>query len=568
MGRNGAVSFLTGMLLSAVLILGVSGASVFGVPLSVAALAIAAIVFLAARRSSLRPPSWLHMGFLAAFCLGLIPLSRELLAAGIREVVQCFAVFGVAFTLFASAGDGERRPAAITFATLSPLLMLWSLAGRFAGLAMPISDARLSLLLALTFPFLLDVLLRFKRKALALGAAFVLFGIAARHGGLLLCGLVGGVVCVLLYEKKQAPLILPFAILSIALASVATGGSAWQSLSPRNSDTGNLKRLFVEYEATPRAVAAAPVTGHGLGRYKEAIQRYFVRFPDPGDDRIIPDTNSTFALMAVEAGLPAAVLFLALLTAAARGAVARARKEAEASAVAGAALALALSGVFTGVLTRNTGIASAFVLGVAGAVGPRPAALRGWVAKVAAVAAVAIVCLAAPRHHEEPRPGLIILGPEADSAAQYWLVEAEQPSAAPDGAMTIAPANDASGNKVLAIPPEAGKGKGSATYMLDNVPAGPCTVWVRARWVDGCSNSIGCILLGNQIVISDEIFGRWHWVASARRIDLPGGRLELRLQNLEDGVMIDQILLSRDRRFVPHGIMPAAHRDTPRPPIP
>jgi len=568
MGRNRAVSVAVGILLSALLILDVSGASVYGVPLSMAALAITLILFLRRGKNALPPPSWLHVAFLAVFCLGLIPLSREHLAGGIREVMQCFAVFGVAFTLFASVRDAERRPATITFAALSPLLMGWGLAGRFAGLPMPISDARLSLLMALTFPFLVDLLLRFKWKALALVAAFALFGIAASNGGLLLCGLIGGVVCVFLRHKRQTALALPLAILSIVLAAVVTGGAAWQTLLPRNSDTRNLKRLFVEYEATPRAVVAAPMTGHGLGRYKEAIQHYFLRFPDAGDERIVPDTNSTFALMAVEAGPPAAVLFVVLLVAAVGRAVARARKEAEASPVAGAALALALSGVFTVVLTRNTGIASAFVLGAAAAVVPRPSAFRGWVPKVAAVVAVAVVCMAAPVRQGEPPPSLVIIDPQADKGAKYWLVEAEQPLATPDGAMTVAPANDASGNKVLTIPLGGGKGKGSASYRLDNVPAGPCTVWVRARWTDGCSNSIGCVLLGNHIVISDEIFGRWHWVASARRVDLPGGAVELRLQNLEDGVMIDQILLISDSRFVPHGIMPAPHRNTPEPPVP
>ncbi|NQT19105.1 MAG: hypothetical protein HQ592_05335, partial [Planctomycetes bacterium] len=507
---------------------------------------------------SLRGPLWLHVAFLAAFCLGLIPLERRHLGGGIREVVQCFAMLGVAWMLFASASAEERRPAIISLVIVCPFLMLWGAIARFASVPTPFSDARMALIVCVSFPFLINALLDHKLKLLAVPVAFALLVLGCRNGGLLLCGLLGGITCLLLKDKKQAPRLLLVAALPVVIGIIA-GGSTWQTLAPRNADTGNLKRLFVEYEATPDAVADAPLTGHGLGRYKNVIQAHFVRFVDPDDNKVAPDTNSTYALLAVEAGLPAALLLVVLIAAVAVRALQRARKDIEAAAPAGAALALLFAGLFTTILTRNTGITAALALGAATAVVVRPekASLLAWAAKAGTVVAVAAACLAVvllPR-------GLVIIESNFDDESEYWVIEAEQPAAAPDGTMTIALANDASGNAVLAIPQDAGKRDGSALYQISNVPAGPCTLWLRAYWEDGCSNSTGAVFRKDHMVITDEIFRKWHWVASPRQIVAPGESFQLRLQNIEDGVMIDQILFTQDRRFVPHGILRKAGND-------
>jgi len=557
------MSIVVSILLPVLLVLDVGGVSVLGVPASMGMLALI-VVLLAVKADSLRAPSWLQVAFLAAFCLGLVPAARGHLAAGIREAAQCFAVIGVAWVLFASAAPAQRRIAQTAFIGIGVLLMLWSVAGRCVGLPMPFSDARLSLILCLSFPFLVGVLVRLNWKQYTVPVAFVLFLIAGRNGGLILCGLAGGLACIVLSEKKRAPRLLLICIVSILLAQVVADSSAWQTLAPRRRETGNLKRLFVELEATPAAVAAAPVTGHGLGRYRYVIHDYFARFADPDDNRVVPDTNSTYTIMATEAGLVAALLFVILVFGTALRVVWRARHDTAAAPAACAAAALAFSGLFTVILTRNTGMAAALVLGAATAALHRPAEASRWAYKPLAVLAAAILCLGANTLYrgvpKQTSSGLIILNPETDSDVEYWLTEAENPLAPPGGAMTIAPANDASGNSALAIPADAGKGKGSACYRFADIPVGTCSVWVRASWTDACSNSIGCVIAGKHMVISDEIFGKWHWVASVRRVDLPGGSIDLRLQNLEDGVMIDQILLVSDARLVPHGIMPEPSR--------
>ena len=121
--------------------------------------------------------------------------------------------------------------------------------------------------------------------------------------------------------------------------------------------------------------------------------------------------------------------------------------------------------------------------------------------------------------------------------------------------MVMAEANDASGNRALAVPEAAGKRGGSAEYSIASVPAGDYRVWLRAFWRDSCSNSIGCVIAGETVLLADEIFAKWHWVGALRTISLPAGEARIRLQNTEDGVMIDQILMARDPGLVPHGVM-------------
>ena len=559
-------------LLALLLLADISGVSLAGVPISMAVLVALLAVILLYRKDALRLPSWLQVAFLSAFCLGLIPLTRAQLSGGVREVAQCLAYFGIAWTLFSSVDHTQRRWLGMVLPAIGALAIAWGVLGRFADLSTPISDARLGLILALSFPFLVDKLLALRQKYYALPAAGILILLASHNGGLLLCTLIAAAVVVIIRARRDAWQVLVVAAVPLAIGMILMGGSTWDTLVPRRADTANLKRLYLEYEALPKAVAAAPLAGHGLGRYKDVIHGYFLHFPERTDNRIVADTNSIYAVVAVNAGLPAALVLIALLGVVAAQAVAAAVRNNEASAEAGAAIALLFAGLFTTILTRNTGIVAACTLGLATAVLPRPtASFRTFRLRLAPFCVVCAICLAAAILGVASRPvveedasapetvkttGPLIMDGAAVGAVAYWLIEAENPIAKPDGEMRITEANDASGNKVLSIPfgPEY-KGKGSAAYKIDTIPAGSYVVWVRAQWTDGCSNSIGCTIGGKHAIITDEVFEeRWHWVASAEPFDVPAGPLELRLDNTESGIMIDQILLTPDKRYVPHGI--------------
>jgi len=544
-------------LVAALLVTDAAGVAVQGVPLSMVTLAALAVV-LAAGRASFRAPAWLQAAFLATFCFGMMPLPPQHFAAGARQAVKVLAAFGAAWVVIESLSPAARRMAGTALAVLGVAAAAAAAAARCAGAPLPLSDARLAFIAAVSLPFLVDRLLGLKLGLALVPLAVLLDALALRNGGLLLCGIAGAVLTLALRKERrpwEAALVAVPLIAGLAIA----GPSTWDTLAPRRAATGNLKRLYLEYKALPSAVADSPIIGHGLGRYKDVIHGFFTSFPDPDDYKIVPDTNSTYAVIAVESGLPAALLLAVLVGGLAVQSALAARKDPAAAPAAGAALALLLGGAFTVVFTRNTAMAAACAAGLAGTALPRPASRGVFAYRTAVVGVVAAICFAAAalghRQQEDPAGrGLEVIEAGRGAQAAYWLIEAEATSRAPDGVMVVQDANDASGNRVLAVPLGAGKENGTAAYSLPAIPAGSYTIWVRAHWTDGCSNSIGCVIGEAHIKISDELFKQWHWVGSSQQVSLPGGPVEMILLSLEDGIMIDQVLFTADRAFVPHGI--------------
>jgi len=573
--NRGIVSILA----AALVVSGLSGIRVGGVPVSMCLLAALAVA-LVASRCRLHLPSWLHVALLASVCLGLLPLDRGSLAAGVREAVQFLAAFGVAWVLFASigavggsdAGSGsisrswkegtsEPRVLAGLLAIVCLASMAWSAAGRLFDAPQPMSAARLALIAALSLPFLV-AWLPARAGGIAAAAAMCAFGAAVQDAGLLLCGIAGAAVTAVLGARGSRRLLAAAGALAAIAASVLLNPSAWDRFRLHHADTPYLARLMVEYEATPGAVAAAPITGHGLGRYKDAIKGYFLSDIAPDDTKIPADTNSTYALLAVEAGLPAALLLAFLLAHTAFRSVQAARQpgsEPSGAPVAGAAVALALGGLFTVLLTRHTGMLAACIAGMACSLHPAAArvhGMRAWIPRMGLTGAAAAACLLPPALRPPagaPSQLLLVDGPARQSVA-IWVYEAEHTLRPPGSPMCVTPANDASAHKALAIPLGAGKGTGAAAYRFPGLPDGDYAVWLRAWWTDGCSDSITCAVGEQTAVVSDGIHQRWHWVRPVRTFRL-SSQTELRLVNREDGVMIDQILLTTDEDFRPRGIV-------------
>lgn len=121
------------------------------------------------------------------------------------------------------------------------------------------------------------------------------------------------------------------------------------------------------------------------------------------------------------------------------------------------------------------------------------------------------------------------------------------------------PADGASGGKYIEIPQGAGNPPavttGSIAYRFTIAKAGTYYLWCRAWWLDECGNSVGVQV--NELppfTLGDSTFKTWHWVKAPPRLkqlNLAAGEHTLMLLNREDGVRIDQILLTTDRRFVP-----------------
>ena len=149
---------------------------------------------------------------------------------------------------------------------------------------------------------------------------------------------------------------------------------------------------------------------------------------------------------------------------------------------------------------------------------------------------------------------------EAEDAAalepHFTRIEAATPPAG------ILPVPDASHGTYLAVPQGAGNPPdvtgGKAVFQVDIPEEGLYTLWLRAYWDDSCGNSVS-IQLDNRpaFMLEDSTYKTWHWVRSPPRLvplQLAAGPATLTLHNREDGVRIDQILLTTDRRRVHVGI--------------
>ena len=123
----------------------------------------------------------------------------------------------------------------------------------------------------------------------------------------------------------------------------------------------------------------------------------------------------------------------------------------------------------------------------------------------------------------------------------------------------------ASGGAYLEIPEDAGNppklDKGLARFEVDLAAAGGYTLWARVWWEGECSNSFTVRIDDHPpfILGDNATYKAWHWVKypvarMVRPVRLDKGRHTIVFHNREDGVRIDQVVLSADARFVPVGI--------------
>ncbi len=116
--------------------------------------------------------------------------------------------------------------------------------------------------------------------------------------------------------------------------------------------------------------------------------------------------------------------------------------------------------------------------------------------------------------------------------------------------------------RVISIPEKAGNPpklcKGAATYTFDLPKKGSYTLWCRTWWNGECSNSFTARINDNPPILfgEDATYKAWHWVKypvsrTSPKINLDAGKHTLKIENREDGIMVDQIILSADKRFVP-----------------
>ena len=143
--------------------------------------------------------------------------------------------------------------------------------------------------------------------------------------------------------------------------------------------------------------------------------------------------------------------------------------------------------------------------------------------------------------------------------ADILRIEAEA-SASLTPVIALAQDSLASGKACIEIAQGKGIKTGEASYNFEIKKKGVYYLWMRVWWIDSCGNSITAIVDGGEgkdkpfTIGQDGTYKSWHWVNAKVRLPLDTGRHTLLLKNREDGIKIDQIIFSSDRRMVPVGI--------------
>lgn len=110
--------------------------------------------------------------------------------------------------------------------------------------------------------------------------------------------------------------------------------------------------------------------------------------------------------------------------------------------------------------------------------------------------------------------------------------------------------------KIIEIVQGAGEGSkvgGHAKYKLDLKEDGTYYLWARCWWIDSCGNSFN-VKIGDKPVFTlgnDGTYKSWHWVKAKVQLKLKKGQYVLELGNREDGIKVDQIMITNDRRLIP-----------------
>ncbi len=538
-----------------------------GLPLSTLTLFICglALVILNYRKAELPGISIAHcllLITLSASLLGLPALSRML---AVRELIQIYEVLGFSYLVFLVnrrllLDVLEKSSLAMAIALL--LLHAFRLNDHFPFY---LSDIKLEAIVVLLTPFILlnSNNLSAARKLTALTTVSLLCGVSFTNGGLLLCYLIIFVFSGLTLLKTR-PAICACAVLTVICSLLPLGsGTAWESLGP-DYDASHKKRLFIEYGASLKAPAHFPL-GIGPGRYKEGInhlRRMQPLTPHERDLKVPRDSNSQYQIYLVESGPLSVAMLLACF-----GYLVYVSLKMEDGRERYLRLALVfslgLTALFCIICSRGIGIIAGGLLAVVSA--KRFSENERVVYPAAAVFAslmfFTLFVIGGKGYDERHKQSaynrwvvqrilrmpvlpvnrtLAVISPRRpDSRPETISVEAETASDLQPN-FKIVPANDSSGGLVIESPNDSGKGVGRAEYVIEVPEGGAYRLMARVWWEDGCSNSVAVRIGGKpRIVLSDEIFKRWHVIESLKPIELRKGKCTVVLRPLEDGIRID-----------------------------
>jgi hypothetical protein len=454
-------------------------------------------------------------------------------------------------------------------------------------------------------------------RAPILGLAFGLLLAAIPYGQVLLF-MVPVLVLVALMHGCRARFVLTLALLvMLAGFTVLSGADArrqtvLETLSPFRNGT-RIRQAHTELVAAARMANDRPWTGFGAGRYQTHIGRFYGRLPNPSINDIETDTQGGWGIVMASTGyLTTAALLLMLLQALARALQRYQLTNQTDSLQLGAAGALLLA-------LPLLAITDPFVRGVcwtlavplatatvpsraahdeAGGLRAGPVAILVWGLLFAALAATLwlrrspettrpgaadatrpgaigeqVTARSGDRPTEETGTGTPAAGLTVDFEAYDFLRvldAADAVTMTPPMERLTAPEHPEGPRAVLWLADETctpaedappSMEFGGAEYVVHAPAPFTAAAWFRVWWSGACGNSLYFQIDEQDPVVvgNDGTYEAWHWVRVPETIRLAAGENRFLLMNREDGMGVDQILITGDLDYVPQGLEIGLH---------
>lgn len=395
-------------------------------------------------------------------------------------------------------------------------------------------------------------------------AAAILQGLTLTTPSGLLTGLVALVTGwrspFVIAARRLRPAVLLVAALLPLLCLPARRDALLDALQWRD-EQGQLRRFVQERLCASRALRDAWMLGHGPGSYQRTVGLAVYRgsLPRPSENKVELNSQNGYQVFGVEHGaLAAALLGLSLLLALRRRLVQRLSLALP--------LTLLLGLAFTPLLAGGSGLLVATALAALDE-DERRTAPDAWRLPLRPVlllwlAAIATALLCAQRNAKlapAPPPAEFQL---AAHDGLSLILEAEEALAAPPFELEQTP--DASQGRALAIrdrilEQDPTLRQARATLAFETTVPATVTCWLRVRWQDGCGNSLFLAWDDGQPFLAgnDGTYQTWHWIRLPQTQTLAPGPHRLHLLPSEDGIAIDQLLITDQHDAIPVGRLDA-----------
>ena len=404
------------------------------------------------------------------------------------------------------------------------------------------------------------------------------------------------------------------AFLAVLLALlISLGFSQWnhsrtvlETLKPIKSGeyAGELKTNHIDFIAALKMAAKYPAAGVGSGRYQENIGTFYGELPNPAYNDIATDTQAGWGIVAGTTGfVTLALLALFVISSIGRGfgrAVNDGARNPLALGGAGALTVIFLGMFISDPLTR--GLAWMLALALASVIIPHPdeeyfsfSLLPGYTIVICLLLGLLIVangvfgrCAGSVKcgaKCEAPVEKTAL--PEANATEKASeAAEEAKPASVPVVPMLLAKTfkvvnadavanftppfkqaagKDTASQQILEVLDNAGKppeGKepsmeyGGAVFQVEIPAAGQYKIWLNVWWEGSCGNTVN-VQVGDEkksvTAGNDSAYEKWHWVEVPRIYQLQQGACRIAVLNREDGIKLDQILVTNDLKYVPEG---------------